>query len=81
MELNGDKIDYVDVNDKTSDDKSFEYKAKIAGETPKSPPQLENPGHPDRLAKSLVPSLNVAVNIPLLAVFGDLLIYLWLTVK
>ena len=43
MELNGDKIDYVDVNDKASDDKSFEYKAKIAGETPKSSPQLENP--------------------------------------
>ena len=75
MELIRDKIDDFDFNGKASDDKSFEYKAKIAVETPQKPPKIANLGHPDRLAKSPVPSLNVAVPIPLLAVFGDPLIY------
>ena len=75
MELIRDKIDDFDFNSKASDGKSFVYKAKIAVETPQKPPQIANLRHPDRLAKSPVPSLNVAVPIPLLAVFGDLLIY------
>ena len=66
---NRDKID--DVDDNASDGKSFEYKTKIVGKTPKrseQPPQpLPNPhgSQPERPPQLAVPTVNVEITIPL----------------
>ena len=58
-----DKID--DVDDNTSDGKSFKYKTKTIGKTPERPPQPGNPGDANQPAQPAVPTLNVKVTIPL----------------
>ena len=54
-----------EIDDNASDSKSFDYKTKIVGETPKIPPQPENAGEAGQSAQPLVASLNVEVTIPL----------------
>ena len=65
----GDKTD--DVNDNTSDGKSFKYETKLVGKIPKIPEQppqpLPNPDgyQPPLPSQPSVPTLNVEVTIPL----------------
>ena len=54
-----DKVDDVDANDSASDGKSFEYKAKIVGETPDILPQLGNPRFIDQPAQLPAPFFKV----------------------
>ena len=76
-----DKTKYVDDN--ALEGKSFKYKTQIIGKTPEKPPWHGNLGDVDWLAQPPVPTSDVEVTILLniIVVFGDQLIYLWLTVK
>ena len=56
---NYDRDEIDDVDDNASDDKSFEYKTKIVGNTP------ERPGNEGDANRPPVPTLNVEVTIPL----------------
>ena len=58
-----DKID--DVDDNASDDKSFEYKTKLIGKSPKRPARPGNEGDADRPPQPPVPTLHVEVTITL----------------
>ena len=53
------------INDNTSDGKSFKYKTKILGKTPERPGQPGNPGVANQLPQPAVPNLNVEVTNPL----------------
>ena len=57
-----DKIDDFNIADNTSDDKPFEYKTIITGDSPERPSQ---PGNPGDTNQPPVLSLNVEVTIPL----------------
>ena len=53
-------LDEVDnINDNPSDGKSFKYKTKIAGKTPKKPARPGNPGDANQLPQAVVPALSV----------------------
>ena len=52
-----DEVD--NINDNPSDGKSFKYKTKIAGKTPKKPARPGNPGDANQLPQAVVPALSV----------------------
>ena len=58
-----DKID--DVNDNASDGKSFKYKTKIVGKTPRRAERPGDEGDANRPQQLAVPTLNVEFTIPL----------------
>ena len=72
------------IYDIALDGKSFEHKMKIARETPDWPPQSRNPGYTDKPAQppvSVYYTYKSLFDSNISAVFGDLLIHLWWTVK
>ena len=72
------------IYDIALDGKSFEHKMKIARETPGWLLQPGNPGYTDKPAQPLVYAHYTYKSLfdsNILAVFGDLLIHLWWTVK
>ena len=74
--------DEIDVNDHTSDGKSFKYKTNILGKTLERPERLpQPPQNPDEtqppwLPQPALPTLNAEVTIRL-QYRGDFLIYQW----
>ena len=72
------------IYDIALDGKSFEHKMKIARETPDWPPQSGNTGYTDKPAQppvSVYYTYKSLFDSNISAVFGDLLIHLWWTVK
>ena len=71
------------VNDNTSDSKSFKYKTKITGKTEAIAAQCGKDGGNDQPPQDEVPALNIEVTIPLkyLGNFWRSLGLPWLTVK